>query len=90
MTRDNPRTSAADRFAQLQQKIKTHQQLSDRAAGAIAEHMKALADLGCQSIKQAQAIIDKLDAEIAATENKVNKLLTTFENQWRGFLDENA
>lgn len=60
---------------------------SDRAAGALAEHMRRLKDeFDCDTVEQGEDLLRRIQADTTAAEKKLGKMVKDFEKKWKDML----
>jgi predicted transcriptional regulator len=76
-------------FQQLKSDISRLRREADKAAGALSEQMKRLKEeYGCGTIKEAEALLKKLNVQADECEAKFRKLLKKFEDNWADILEQ--
>jgi len=72
-----------DQYQKLKQRVDRLQREADKAAGARAERLKRLEDeFGCKSIKEAEKLLAKLEAEAKKVESDYQQAAAEFYEEW--------
>lgn len=71
-----------DKYNQLKRQVEQLQREHDRAAGALEQiRLRLVTEFGCNSIKQAERLLVKLEQEAGELEKRFDKELKDFQKE---------
>lgn len=71
-----------NKFERLRKRIKEVQREADKAAGALAEVKKRLAEYGCKTVVEAKKLLKKKRAESVKLHDEFDSELEAFEKEF--------
>lgn len=79
------------KYKQLKQRADSARQARDKAAGQLEGAMERLkADFDCDTVEEAEKKLAKLTKDATKAENAYNAAMTTFDEVWGEYINEDS